>query len=76
MQYEATPSPALLEWVRANGLEPNDIPLHSSITVANDRITVEEYVRDDLGYIEVENDEPKRRMRVVPVVVRSIRWDG
>jgi hypothetical protein len=39
----------LTAWARANGLDPNLIPVPSTVTFDGDRMTVEQYVLNEAG---------------------------
>jgi hypothetical protein len=58
----------IMKWARANGLDPERIPLPSVIRVSRREITFEEYVLgDDRNRVVVVNDEPLRSVRTVPL---------
>ncbi|MCX4792534.1 hypothetical protein OG369_42935 [Streptomyces sp. NBC_01221] len=69
--------PALLDWLRANGIDPNHVteesPITISVTPAGQRlINYTEFVRDEDGNVLVnaaDSDLCSREKRTVPCVV-------
>lgn len=47
---------ALCDWLRANNVEPNDVPLHTRIRITPTDITLDVVVRDAAGNVQGEPD--------------------
>ncbi|UKD55133.1 hypothetical protein L3Q65_46025 [Amycolatopsis sp. FU40] len=69
MVTTVTPVPreTLLAFVKAHGIDPNDVPVPSTVTVADDQITFERFVFDDNRKILFEGDEGVREHKTVPL---------
>ena len=60
----------LCQWVRDNGLNPNDIPEDADIEVGQGTITTEVIMRDPLGKPVVDGNRVVCRTVTVPLVKR------
>jgi hypothetical protein len=56
------------EWVRANGLVPDDIPIAGGITIDQGYLAFSEFVRDEIGRMQVDGDHAITRARRVPLL--------
>jgi hypothetical protein len=59
-------------WIRALGLNPNDIPMDAYPTVADGRLTIRQYVRSEKGAIQFDPNDvhaPLCRTVTVPITV-------
>lgn len=60
---------ALLDWLRANGIDPNRLPTNQVITIDNNRVRYVEYATDADGNKLVHNNEPVFEPKVSPLVI-------
>lgn len=65
---------AICEWLTANGINPNIVPLHAGLETATRPdgtrvIRFEAYIRDEAGRLLADGDEPAREDREVPLLV-------
>lgn len=56
------------KFMRAHGLDPNDVPLHADIEIDNGKLTVDRYVRNDAGQIISAGEDGKRESVTVDQV--------
>ncbi|QLQ37975.1 hypothetical protein [Micromonospora robiginosa] len=54
-------------WVTENGLDPKDIPVDAKMTIADDTLTIEKFVRDENGRVVVETNNVLRETVTVPL---------
>lgn len=59
---------ALLDWVRAHGVDPNDIPVPSDVHIGPTKVTFERWLRDADGQIMLDGDWPMTETVTVPLV--------
>ncbi|GAX57266.1 hypothetical protein [Streptomyces olivochromogenes] len=45
---------ALCEWLTANGIDPNTVPLHSELSIVDGVIRFEQYILTDDGHKQVD----------------------
>ncbi|SFO60155.1 hypothetical protein [Amycolatopsis rubida] len=69
MVTTVTPVPreTMLAFVQAHGIDPNDVPVPSTVTVDDGQITFERFVFDDNRKILFEGDEGIRERKTVPL---------
>lgn len=63
---------AICEWLAANGIKPRDVPIDGDARIADGALTIEVFVRDEDGRIQLNPHCPDTVMRqvvTVPVVV-------
>ncbi|MFG2046154.1 hypothetical protein ACGFIW_01820 [Micromonospora sp. NPDC048935] len=58
----------LLEWLRANNLDPDQMPEQEPIHLNGSRITVSYVVRDESGTIMTDGYRPITQTRTVPLL--------
>lgn len=63
---------AIAEWLEANGVAPDDVPLDAAAGVTDGRLTVEVYRRNAEGrlYVDPDTGEVARTTVTVPVKAR------
>ena len=55
-------------WVTENGLDPKDIPVDAKMTIEDDTLTIERFVRDDeIGRVVVQTNTVLRETVTVPL---------
>jgi hypothetical protein len=60
----------LCVWLRANGIDPNDVPTDARLAVADDLIFCPVYRRNDAGrlFVDPATDTAARKVVAVPLV--------
>jgi hypothetical protein len=71
---------AAMAWLRANGIEPTDVPIREVPTIADGQITCRVMVRGRLGGRQLVNGEVATKTVTVPLKVKPpavlLSWLG
>jgi hypothetical protein len=67
----------LMEWLRANGVEPRNTPAHAAATIKDGSLTIQQFARNEQGmrWLDPSGDEATRTTITVPLKVElSASW--
>jgi hypothetical protein len=65
------PMDAVADWLRANDIDPCDVPIHGPITIGHERIQYAAHLRNEAGrkYVDETTGDVAQEKRTAPLKV-------